>query len=103
MRPDIRALLKEADKLHRSGAHAQALHLYARAARFFVSEGWPLKAVAVFRQIRQIIRDQALDERELDDEARWTMVELFRVLGLPADARALEAEARTDRSNPRLH
>ncbi len=68
------------------------LGVYARVARIYDSAGVPLKAVAVLTAIRALVRDHALQARELDDEARERLLDLFRRLGLDAQAGAIKRE-----------
>jgi len=77
-----------------AGDPSGALRAYAEAARSFTREGFALKAVAIWRQIRQIIQRQAPRNVELDAEARAALPPLLRSLGLEQDARAIEDEVK---------
>lgn len=93
---DVRALLKTADAMARDGDDHGAIRGYAEAAREYAKQGFALKALAVWKQLREIAkRDPA--HHAADAEARAAMIALYRALGLESDAVALE----TDRS--RVH
>lgn len=100
---DCRALLREGDALVKAYEHAAAVHVYAEAARAFDREGQTLKAVVVFAQVRTIIAEHRLVERErvlgaasrarmldLEAELRARLPVLYRQLGLLAEAEAIE-------------
>lgn len=72
--------------------YAAAVRLYAEAARAFEASAQHLKAVAVFKQVRVLIAEHAQGERALDDEVRSRLPPLYRALGLPDDALAVENE-----------
>jgi hypothetical protein len=78
--------------LLKAGDVAEALALYVRAARLYAVEGSTLKAVAVFRQVREMVRKHALTDNALDDEARAALPGLYRALGLDAEADEVERE-----------
>ena len=89
---DPRALLREGDEKAKAGDYVAAIHLYAETGRGFEEGGYHLKAVACFKQVRDLIAKYAPTERALDDEARRRLPALFRALGLPDDADAVENE-----------
>jgi len=72
--------------------YASAVRLYAEAARAFDGSGQHLKAVAVFKQVRDLIAKHVHGERELEAEARSRLPVLYRSLGLLAEAAAVEDE-----------
>lgn len=90
--PDCRALLREGDAMAKAGELVSAIRLYAEAARAFDASDQHLKAVAVFKQVRDLIAKHAPNERELDAEARRRLPFLYRSLGLPDEALAVENE-----------
>jgi hypothetical protein len=90
--PDVRALLREGDDRAKAGDYLAAIRLYAETARAFDESGHHLKAVAVFRQVRELIAKYAPTERALDDEARRRLPVLYRSLGLIDEAEAVESE-----------
>jgi outer membrane protein assembly factor BamD (BamD/ComL family) len=91
-----RELLKQGDTLLRDGEPASAVDHYARAAREYADAGFGLKAVAIWKQVREIVRTHLPNARALDAEARAALVTLYRSLGLESDAREVEAENETD-------
>ena len=93
---DRRGLLRKADLLLRTGDYRAALDTYAVVARSFASEGFSLKALAVWKQVREILRRHTPDRVELDMEARDALVALYRSLGLENDAKAIETSSESD-------
>lgn len=89
---DARRLLREGDALAKDGQPEAALDRYAQVARWYRSTGFPLKAIAVYVQIRRLVREHAPEARVFDDEARLELPSLYRMLGLDADAIAIESE-----------
>jgi len=90
--PSPRDLLRRADALLRRGHASAALPLYAAAARLLAAEGSTLKAVAVFKQLREIAQKHSPTDDTFDAEARAALPTLYRALGLHADAEAVERE-----------
>src|SRR5258708_21815159 len=83
------------------GAHAEAVATYERVGKFYASQGFSLKAIAVYKQIREII---ARHLPQLDDKyAHITpkLAELYQQLGLTSDALAAldEVATRLQRQN----
>ena len=93
---DRRGLLREGDVLVKTGDYRAALDKYAVVARSFASDGVPLKALALWRQVREIIRQHVPSQIELDTEAHGALVTLCRSLGLESDAKALESAINSD-------
>jgi hypothetical protein len=89
---DVRALLREGDNRMRASDFRAAAHAYARAARIFEAQQQPLKAVAVLKQLREVVARHAPEEVGLDDEARMRLPDLYRALGLEQEAVAVERE-----------
>ena len=89
---DAGRLLREGDALARAGQPEAALDRYAQVARWYVSAGFALKAIAVYAQIRRLVRESAPAATVFDDEARLELPSLYRMLGLDADAVAIESE-----------
>ena len=87
-----RQLLKQADALLRVDDYDGALHVYREVARAYAAEGFALKAVAVWKQIREIIGRHARAKHALDGEARAALIVEYRRLGLELDALAIETE-----------
>jgi hypothetical protein len=91
---ETRDLLRAGDALAKSGKHREALVPYVEAARTYTAKGFALKAVAVYVQVRRLVREHALDAHDVDAEARAQLIVLYRQLGLVADALELERENR---------
>lgn len=89
---DPRAVLREGDERAKVGDYVAAIRLYAETARDFDESGQHLKAVACFKQVRDLIAKCAPDERALDEEARRRLAVLYRALGLDEYAEAVENE-----------
>jgi hypothetical protein len=89
---DTGRLLREGDALVKAGQPEAALDRYAQVARRYVSAGFALKAIAVYKQIGQLVRESAPAATVFDDEARLKLPSLYRMLGLDADAVAIESE-----------
>ena len=77
----------------KAAEYGSAVRLYADAARAFEASAQHLKAVAVFKQVRDLIAKHAHGERALDDEARSRLPALSRAMGLGDEALAVENEA----------
>jgi hypothetical protein len=90
---DARTLLREADAMLKANEIDLALRGYAQVARYFAEQGFALKAIAVWGQVREIIRKHALSTHPLEREAREQLPKLLRSLGLEQDARAIEEDA----------
>lgn len=95
--PDERELLREGDALLKAGDVGPAARIYAIAARALEQRGHALKAVAVWRHVRDLIAklappDRELDDRQLDAEAR-RLPSLYRALGMHDEADAVENES----------
>ena len=94
----VRALLRTGDLLVKAEDYSGALRAYAEAARWYGSTRFPLKAIAVWKQIRDVVRREAPHETTVDQEARTALVPLFRGLGLEQEALAIEAERKPSSS-----
>jgi pilus assembly protein FimV len=86
-----RAMLKKADVLLGAGDAKGAVDLYVRVAQFYGEQGFALKAIAIWKQIRTIAARE-LRDKALDANVRAQLITMYRSLGLEADAHALEAE-----------
>jgi hypothetical protein len=85
-----RATLKKADSLLASGYAREAIAAYASVAQHYATQGFALKAVALWKQIR-VIAERERDP-SLGADARTQLITLYRSLGLVSDAEALEKE-----------
>jgi tetratricopeptide (TPR) repeat protein len=92
---DARILLKIGDLQSKMEAYADAIGTYERVGKFYSSQGFSLKAIAVYKQIREII---ARHVPQLEDKyAHITpkLAELYQALGLTSDALAALDEVAT--------
>ena len=83
---DARTLLKIGDLQSKMEEYAGAVATYERVGKFYASQGFLLKAIAVYKQIREIIDKHV---PQLDDKyAHVTpkLAELYHQLGLTSDA-----------------
>jgi len=87
---DPRATLKKADALLAGGNYREAAIHYMAVAQFYASQGFALKSIAIWKQIRDIAQRE--HDANLDADARTNLIPLYRSLGLEADAAALERE-----------
>ena len=98
---DARTLLKIGDLQSKMEAYADAVATYERVGRFYSSQGFALKAIAVYKQIREIIAKHvpALEERY--SHLAPKLAELYQQLGLTSDALAAldEVATRLQRQN----
>ncbi len=98
---DARTLLKIGDLQSKMEDYAEAVATYERVGRFYSSQGFALKAIAVYKQIREIIAKHIprLDERY--SHLTPKLAELYQQLGLTSDALAAldEVATRLQRQN----
>jgi tetratricopeptide (TPR) repeat protein len=98
---DARILLKLGDLQSKMETYADAVATYDRVGKFYASQGFALKAIAVFKQIREIIARHvpALDEKYSHITPK--LAELYQQLGLTSDALAAldEVATRLQRQN----
>lgn len=98
---DARTLLKLGDLQSKMEAFAEAIATYERVGKFYSSQGFSLKAIAVYKQIREIIAKHVpqLDERYA--HVVPTLADLYQQLGLTSDALAAldEVATRLQRQN----
>jgi len=86
-----RTMLKKADALLSSGDVRGAIAAYTGVAHHFASQGFALKSIAIWKQIRTLAQREG--DPSLDADARAQLIPLYRSLGLEQDARTLEAES----------
>ena len=87
---DPRGMLKKADSLLVARDVKGALVHYISVAQFYAAQGFALKSIAIWKQIRSIAQRE--NEPTFDADARAQLITLYRSLGLQADAAAIEAE-----------
>jgi tetratricopeptide (TPR) repeat protein len=98
---DMRTLLKVGDLQTRIQAYDQAIATYDRVGQFYAEQGFALKAIAVYKQIREVIRKHA---PQLTDRYSYIvpkLADIYTQLGLTSDALAAwdEVAARYQRNN----
>ena len=82
---DARSLLKLGDERVSAGDYTAAIEAYERAGRFYAEQGFALKALAIYEQIREIIRNDAPHLRERYAHVPAKLAELREQLGLVSD------------------
>jgi tetratricopeptide (TPR) repeat protein len=95
---DARTLLKIGDLQSKMEEYAGAIATYERVGRFYASQGFSQKAIAVYKQIREIISKHVPDLEEKYGHVAPKLAELYQQLGLTSDALAALDEVAT-----RLH
>ena len=98
---DARILLKLGDVQSKMEAYADAVATYDRVGKFYATQGFALKAIAVFKQIREIISKQVPQLEERYSHVTPRLAELYQQLGLTSDALAAldEVATRLQRQN----
>jgi lipopolysaccharide biosynthesis regulator YciM len=98
---DNRARLRLGDLQVRAGEPAAAVMTYRAAAEQYAGGGFLLKAIAIERQIREIITTQGLALADVYLQTTEKLAAHYEALGLTADAEAMLAELHTLRSTGR--
>jgi tetratricopeptide (TPR) repeat protein len=98
---DARTLLKIGDLQSKMEAYAEAVATYERVGKFYASQGFALKAIAVYKQIREIIAKHVPQLEERFGHITPKLAELYQQLGLTSDALAAldEVATRLQRQN----
>jgi tetratricopeptide (TPR) repeat protein len=98
---DARTLLKIGDLQSKMEAYADAVGTYERVGKFYASQGFALKAIAVYKQIREIIAKHVPQLEERYGHITPKLAELYQQLGLTSDALAAldEVATRLQRQN----
>ena len=92
---DARTLLKIGDLQLKMEAYAEAISTYERVGKFYASQGFALKAIAVYKQIRDIIHRHVPQLEERYGQIAPKLAELYQQLGLTSDALAALDEVAT--------
>jgi tetratricopeptide (TPR) repeat protein len=92
---DARILLKIGDLQSKMEAYADAIGTYERVGKFYSSQGFSLKAVAVYKQIREIIARHVPQLEDKYSHITPKLAELYQALGLTSDALAALDEVAT--------
>jgi tetratricopeptide (TPR) repeat protein len=98
---DARILLKLGDVQSKMEAFADAVATYDRVGKFYATQGFALKAIAVLKQIREIISKHVPQLEERYSHVTPRLAELYQQLGLTSDALAAldEVATRLQRQN----
>lgn len=92
---DARTLLKIGDLQSRMLAFPEAIATYDRVGQFYASKGFSLKAIAVYKQIRELIRKHAPELADRYGHILPKLAEIYAQLGLTSDALAAYDEVAT--------
>jgi tetratricopeptide (TPR) repeat protein len=92
---DARTLLKIGDLQSKMEEYANAVATYERVGRFYAAQGFSLKAIAVYKQIREIISKHVPQFEEKYAHVTPKLAELYQQLGLTSDALAALDEVAT--------
>jgi tetratricopeptide (TPR) repeat protein len=92
---DVRTLLKIGDAQLKMGSHAAAIDTYERVGKIYEKQGFAVKAIAVYMQIRDIITRHvpALEDRY--GHVLPKLAELYQQRGLISDALSTYDEVAT--------
>ena len=85
---DARTLLKIGDLHTKLGQHEKAIATYERVGKYYAAQGFALKAIAVFKQIKEIIARHVPHLEERYAHITPKLAELYQQLGLTSDALA---------------
>ncbi|HEY2369150.1 MAG TPA: tetratricopeptide repeat protein, partial [Polyangiaceae bacterium] len=85
---DVRTLLKIGDLQLKMQAFPEAIATYERVGKYYAAQGFALKAIAVYKQVREIVQKHVphLEERYAHIAPR--LADLYQQLGLVSDALA---------------
>src|SRR5258708_3221336 len=83
---DARTLLKIGDLQSKMELYGDAIVTYERVGKFYASQGFALKAIAVYKQIREIIAKHVPQLEERYGHITPKLAELYQQLGLTSDA-----------------
>jgi tetratricopeptide (TPR) repeat protein len=92
---DARTLLKIGDLQARLQAYPEAIATYDRVGQYYATQGFSLKAIAVYKQIREIIKKHAPDLADRYAHIGPRLAEIYTQLGLTSDALAAWDEVAT--------
>ncbi|RYZ04655.1 MAG: tetratricopeptide repeat protein [Myxococcales bacterium] len=92
---DARTLLKIGDLQARLSAYPEAIATYDRVGQYYASQGFALKAIAVYKQIRELIKKHAPDLADRYGHIVPKLADIYTQLGLTSDALAAWDEVAT--------
>jgi tetratricopeptide (TPR) repeat protein len=98
---DARTLLKMGDLQLKMEGYGAAVATYERVGKFYAAQGFSLKAIAVYKQIREIITRHVPTLEDRYSHIAPKLAELYQQLGLTSDALAAldEVATRLQRQN----
>jgi tetratricopeptide (TPR) repeat protein len=85
---DARTLLKIGDLQSRMEAYAEAIATYDRVGQFYSAQGFALKAIAVYKQIRELIKKHVPQLEDRYGHIVPKLATIYTELGLTSDALA---------------
>ncbi|WP_437753295.1 tetratricopeptide repeat protein [Sorangium sp. So ce1389] len=83
---DVRTLLKIGDLYLRTEEYVEAITTYERVGQFYSLQGFALKAIAVYKQIREIIHKHVPQYEDRFGHIVPRLAEIYTQLGLTSDA-----------------
>jgi tetratricopeptide (TPR) repeat protein len=92
---DARTLLKIGDLQARMEAYAEAIATYDRVGQFYSAQGFALKAIAVYKQIRELIKKHVPQLEDRYGHIVPKLAQIYTELGLTSDALAAYDEVAT--------
>lgn len=92
---DVRTLLKIGDLYLRTEEYVEAITTYERVGQFYSLQGFALKAIAVYKQIREIIHKHVPQYEDRFGHIVPRLAEIYTQLGLTSDALAAYDEVAT--------
>jgi tetratricopeptide (TPR) repeat protein len=92
---DARTLLKIGDLQARLQAYPEAIATYDRVGQHYASQGFALKAIAVYKQIRELIKKHSPELADRYGHIVPKLAEIYTQLGLTSDALAAYDEVAT--------
>ena len=92
---DVRTLLKIGDLYLKMEQFADAIVTYERVGQFYSTQGFHLKAIAVFKQIREIVHKHVPHLEDRFGHIVPKLAETYAALGLTSDALAAYDEVAT--------
>ena len=92
---DARTLLKIGDLQSKMESHADAVATYDRVGKYYAAQGFALKAIAVYKQIREIIQREVPQIADRYGHITLQLAQLYEQLGITNDALAAYDEIAT--------
>lgn len=92
---DARTLLKVGDLQSRLGQYAEAIATYDRVGQYYSKQGFALKAIAVYKQIRELVQKHVPHLADQYGYILPKLAEIYTQLGLTSDALAAYDEVAT--------